>query len=307
MASTKEGAVVLTTAKLDKRLLVMRHLPDRGTIELAWWCQDDVGSTEHSRTLEIAAEAVEVSALAKLCKQVLDEAWDTIGNRAVIAVEPLTDGAELVALRAGDAVQLSRRSERDDRILLSPAVLQLLVAEMLPAATRKLELLGFGMPQQQGLARPRLCLWKRRLAHSGPSGCYLTRARSAGLHMIDEDSQGERHLPLLRVADDDRDRGRTIAAASARDGPSTIVAVVSSSTAKAMPAPSMPARSAKSLPSMISGPLTATSSQWPGQRQRMQRWAVRSRGMPRQSMYPGAATATCRRSGTSRIATMATC
>jgi hypothetical protein len=96
------------------------------------------------------AEAVEVRALASLCKQVLDAAWETIGDRAIIAVELLTDGAELIALRAGDAVQLARRPERDDRILLSPAVLQLLVAEMLPAATRKLEALGFGLPQQQG-------------------------------------------------------------------------------------------------------------------------------------------------------------
>jgi hypothetical protein len=149
MASTNEDAVVLATARLDKRLLVMRHLPDRGAIELAWWCQDDAGATEHSQALEIAAEAVEESALVRLCKQVLDAVWDTSGDRAVIAVELLADGAELVALRAGDAVQLARRPERDDRILLSRPALQLLVAEMLPAATRKLETLGFGMSQQQ--------------------------------------------------------------------------------------------------------------------------------------------------------------
>ncbi len=150
MASTNEDAVVLATARLDERLLMMRHLPDRGTIELAWWRQDDAaGTTEHPRALEIVAEAVEVRALASLCKRVLDAAWDTIGDRAVIAVEPLADGAELVALRAGDAVQLARRPERDDQILLSRAALRHLVAEMLPAATRKLETLGFGMPQQQ--------------------------------------------------------------------------------------------------------------------------------------------------------------
>ena len=149
MASTNEDAVVLATARLDERLLMMRHLPDRGTIELAWWRRDDAGTIEHLQALEIAAEAVEVRALVRLCKQVLDAAWETIGDRAVIAVEPLADGAELVALRAGDAVQLARRPERDDQILLSRAALRHLVAEMLPAATRKLETLGFGMPQQQ--------------------------------------------------------------------------------------------------------------------------------------------------------------
>ena len=38
MARTNEDVVVLATARLDDgRLLVVRHLPDRGTVELGWW------------------------------------------------------------------------------------------------------------------------------------------------------------------------------------------------------------------------------------------------------------------------------
>ena len=39
MASTNEDVVVLATAPMDdgQQLLVLRHLPDRGTIEVGWW------------------------------------------------------------------------------------------------------------------------------------------------------------------------------------------------------------------------------------------------------------------------------
>ena len=41
MASTNEDVVVLASARQDDgRVLLMRHLPDRGTIELGWWQQE---------------------------------------------------------------------------------------------------------------------------------------------------------------------------------------------------------------------------------------------------------------------------
>ena len=45
MASTNEDVVVLATAPLDNgRLLIIRHLPDRGTIEIGWWEREESGS-----------------------------------------------------------------------------------------------------------------------------------------------------------------------------------------------------------------------------------------------------------------------
>ena len=148
MASTNEDAVVLASSRQDERLLIMRHLPDRATVELAWWRRDDLGTTEQLQTLEIPAEAAEVSALARLCKAALEASWETLGDGEVIAVAGSpAESAELAALRAGDEVLLVWRPERDDLIRLSRPALQLLAAEMLPAAMRKLETLGFGMPQ----------------------------------------------------------------------------------------------------------------------------------------------------------------
>jgi hypothetical protein len=45
MASTNEDMVVLATAPLDdgRQLLVMRHLPDRGTVEIGWWGREESG------------------------------------------------------------------------------------------------------------------------------------------------------------------------------------------------------------------------------------------------------------------------
>ena len=42
MASTNEDVVVLATAPMDEgqQLLVLRHLPDRGTIEVGWWVRE---------------------------------------------------------------------------------------------------------------------------------------------------------------------------------------------------------------------------------------------------------------------------
>ncbi len=152
MASTNEDAVVLATGRQDDRLLIMRHLPDRATIEVAWWRRDDVGTTDQLQTLEIPAEAAEMTALAKLCKATLDAQWETIGDGERIAVAGTpAEGAELAAMRSGDEVLIVWRPERDDLIRLSRPALQLLVAEMLPAAMRKLDTLGFGMPQNGDL------------------------------------------------------------------------------------------------------------------------------------------------------------
>src|SRR5690349_10736795 len=58
MASTNEDAVALATARLDDgRLLMMRHLPDRGTIEIGWWRRDEGGVVaQEPPSLELAAE-----------------------------------------------------------------------------------------------------------------------------------------------------------------------------------------------------------------------------------------------------------
>ena len=77
MASTNEDVVVLATARLDDgRLLVVRHLPDRGTVELGWWVRDENGTVAPgSSVLELAAEAVEVDAVAQLCAELAGAGW----------------------------------------------------------------------------------------------------------------------------------------------------------------------------------------------------------------------------------------
>src|SRR3954470_2079506 len=68
MASTNEDAVLLATRPRDDgRLLIMRHLPDRGTIEIGWWARDENGAVgQGAPVLELAAEAVEESAVGGL-------------------------------------------------------------------------------------------------------------------------------------------------------------------------------------------------------------------------------------------------
>ena len=58
MARTNEDVVVLATARLDdRRLLVVRHLPDWGTVELGWWSRDENGTAVPApAVLELAAE-----------------------------------------------------------------------------------------------------------------------------------------------------------------------------------------------------------------------------------------------------------
>ena len=74
MASTNEDMVVLATAPLDdgRQLLVMRHLPDRGTVEIGWWGREESGAvTPGPSVLELAAEGVEVAAVGQLCEWLL--------------------------------------------------------------------------------------------------------------------------------------------------------------------------------------------------------------------------------------------
>jgi hypothetical protein len=149
MASTNEDAAVLATARSDDgRLLIMRHLPDRGTIEIAWWQQDKTGAVEQLQALELAAEEVEVDAFARLCDSLVDaERRPPDERREAAAAVPLSDGAELKAVSSGESWILVRQPDPGSRLELSPTSLRLLVAE-LPKARRTLETLGFGLPQQ---------------------------------------------------------------------------------------------------------------------------------------------------------------
>jgi hypothetical protein len=142
--------VVLATARLDNgRLLVVRHLPDRGTIELGWWVPDENGTvTPEPSVLELAAEAVEADAVAQLCTRLAGVRWGTAEeDQTVAATPPDADGAEVVAVRAGDGLRLVRQPEGGELALPSQAALELL-AGTFPAARQKLEALGFGLVQQ---------------------------------------------------------------------------------------------------------------------------------------------------------------
>jgi len=153
MASTNEDAVVLVASRFDDgRALFVRHLPDRGTVEIGWWRRDEDGTiAQVPPVLELAAEAIEVEAFARLCEQVATAGWEAAGDGEEIAgTGPFTDGARFAALRSGHDVTLIRYPERDSLVLLSRAALGKLVAEMLPEAVRKLETLGFGLIQQDG-------------------------------------------------------------------------------------------------------------------------------------------------------------
>src|SRR5687767_12468760 len=68
MAGTNEDVVVLATARRDDgQFLVVRHLPDRKTVELGWWGPDKNGAVAPGPSvLKLAAEAVEVDAVARL-------------------------------------------------------------------------------------------------------------------------------------------------------------------------------------------------------------------------------------------------
>ena len=149
MASTNEDVVVLATARRDDgRLLILRHLPERGTVELGWWVPDENGTVVPAPSvLELAAE---VDAVARLGAELAEAGWATAeAGRTVAAMPPAADGAQVVAVRIEDGVRLVRQPEGGELALPSQAALDLLVATF-PAARRKLEALGFGLVQQGG-------------------------------------------------------------------------------------------------------------------------------------------------------------
>jgi hypothetical protein len=150
MASPNEDVVVLATARLDDgQLLVVRHLPDRGTVVIGWWEPGENGTiTPGPSVLELAAEAVEVDAVARLCAGLAGAGWATAEEgQTVAATPPAADGAAVVAVRAGDGLRLVRRPEGGALALPSQAALALLAATF-PAARQKLAALGFGLVQQ---------------------------------------------------------------------------------------------------------------------------------------------------------------
>ena len=114
MASTNEDVVVLATAPFGAdQLLITRHLPDRGTIEIGWWEREESGSIVPGPTvLELAAEAVELGAVAHLCRSWLAPAWNAVGEGKSLAGTPVfTDGARVAAVRSGNGVMLVRHPE----------------------------------------------------------------------------------------------------------------------------------------------------------------------------------------------------
>jgi hypothetical protein len=150
MASTNEDAVALAAARLDDgRRLMLRHLPDRGTIELGWWCRDGDGAVAQAPpALELAAEVAEVEAFARLCERAAATGWDAVGDgEEIAAAGPFADGAWLVVLRSGEEAAFARRPGDDDLVRVPRTMLGRLVAETLPAALGELVALGFGLPQ----------------------------------------------------------------------------------------------------------------------------------------------------------------
>ena len=151
MATTNEDAAVLATVRSDDgRLLVVRHLPDRGTVEIAWWQKDETGAVEQLQALELAAEEIEVNAFAGLCNALLRIQWHaTDKGKEVAAAGPLPDGTEIKAVSSAEGWVLVRQPDPASRLELSPSSLGLLVSK-LPEARQTLETLGFGLPQQIG-------------------------------------------------------------------------------------------------------------------------------------------------------------
>jgi hypothetical protein len=149
MTSTNEDVVVLTIEPLDdpRRLLVVRHLPDRGTVEIGWWDREESSAVAPGLSmLELAAEAVEVTAVAQLCERLQATAgWDaTAEGEALATTPPLTDGAQVAGVRSASGVQLVRHPEGGSLIPLTRAALGLLTG-VFPAALQKLEALGYGL------------------------------------------------------------------------------------------------------------------------------------------------------------------
>ena len=104
MASTNEDVAVLATAPLgDDLLLVVRHLPNRGTVEFGWWAREEGGAIGPGPVvLELTAEAAEIDATVRLCEQLAAAGWDFHKDRATLAETAcLIDGAQIAAIRSG--------------------------------------------------------------------------------------------------------------------------------------------------------------------------------------------------------------
>jgi hypothetical protein len=140
MASTNEDAVALASTRFEAgRVLILRHLPDRGTIELGWWKDDGGALLPTTPMLELAAEAFEFEAFATLCRE---------AQRGPATSPPLTEEARLVARAEGEGTTLAREPDDGSQVTLPRAALDRLVDEMLPAARARIEKLGFGLPQR---------------------------------------------------------------------------------------------------------------------------------------------------------------
>src|SRR3954454_10594320 len=158
MASTNEDVVVLAIALLGdgRRLLVVRHLPDRGTVEIGWWDREESSAVAPGLSmLELAAEAVEVTAVAQLCERLQATAgWDaTAEGEALATTPPFTDRAQVAGVRSASGMQLVRHPEGGSLILPTRAALGLLTGAF-PAVLQRLEALGYGLVQQGDQAFP---------------------------------------------------------------------------------------------------------------------------------------------------------
>ena len=156
MASTNEDVVVVATAPFGAdQLLITRHLPDRGTIEIGWWEREESSSiVPGPAVLELAAEAVELGAVARLCEELAGATWNAAGEGERLAETPVfTDGACVAAVRSGNGVMLVRHPEGGSLVLPSPAALGLLIG-LFPIVLQQLGTLGFGLIQQKDPAFP---------------------------------------------------------------------------------------------------------------------------------------------------------
>ena len=131
------------------QLLVLRHLPDRGTIEIGSWTRESGAIAPPPSVLELAAEAVEVDAVMRLCARLFaDVTWEAAGKgRTLAETSPDDDGAWIAAVRSKAGMTLVRHPEGGGLDLSSHAALGLLV-RIFPAARLKLTELGFGLVQQ---------------------------------------------------------------------------------------------------------------------------------------------------------------
>ena len=131
MASTNEDMVVLATAHAEngKQLLVLRHLPDRGTVEIGWWDRESGAVAPPAAAFELAAEAVEIDAVMRLCDSLLAvSSWEEAGQGETVAkTAPDADGARIVAVRSGLGLRLVRQPDGGELVLPSRTALGLLV------------------------------------------------------------------------------------------------------------------------------------------------------------------------------------